>query len=43
MVDTMTLSGGVVAESKLIPHSVCLGRWVKSRELSLIYLRGDER
>ena len=43
VVDTMTLSGGVVAESKLIPQSVCLGRWVKSRELSLVYLRGDER
>ncbi|PCS12837.1 hypothetical protein RU88_GL000732 [Lactococcus raffinolactis] len=37
MVDTMTLSGGVDAESHISPQKFDLGRWVKSRELSLVF------
>ena len=43
VVDTLTLSGGIVAESNLPPQINCLGRWVKSRELSFIDLLVDER
>ena len=42
VVDTLT-SGGIVAESNLPPQINCLGRWVKSRELSFIDLLVDER
>ena len=43
VVDTLTLSGGIVAESNLPPQINCLGRWVKSRELSFIDFLVDER
>lgn len=43
VVDTLTLSGGIVAERNLSPQINFLGRWVKSRELSFIYLLVDER
>ncbi len=43
VVDTLTLSGGIVAESNLPPQINCLGRWVKSRELSFIDFWVDER
>ena len=43
VVDTLILSGGIVAESNLPPQINCLGRWVKSRELSFIDFLVDER
>ena len=33
----MTLSSGVDAESHISPQEFGLGRWVKSRELSLVF------
>ncbi len=43
VVDTLILSGGIVAERNLSPQIIFLGRWVKSRELSFIDLLVDER
>lgn len=43
VVDTLMLSGGIVAERNLSPQINFLGRWVKSRELSFIDLLVDER
>ncbi len=43
VVDTLILSGGIVAERNLSPQINFLGRWVKSRELSFIDLLVDER